>query len=1141
MILNGIEYPNQIIEAIKTNTLVVFAGAGVSMGSPTNLPNYKDLCAQIAEDTANEKDENETCEVFLGTLRAKGIDVNQCAADILSNTCITHNDEHEAIIKLFLDPKGIRIVTTNYDQMFEQVVEGLDIQIHNAPALPLGNDVSGIVHLHGNVDCPKYMTVTDEDFGKAYLTDGYASKFLTRLFDSYTVLFIGYSYDDTIIKYLTRAMSREHKQKRYILTDASEKRWSDLGIQPILFPKNAFAKMTKSLEKLGERVKRGLVEWRAYLAEIKGAPPQDQTIDSEIEYCLESIERAQVLANCVDGSESWCKFLDSHKAFENIFSNNRLDEKDRIWARWLCNKVIGIKDEVFVRILVGHAQTISEEFAEMMLRRISEASFPAEEMGKFITLCEKHIRTQYQIFQLIEKCYNCNLLHLCEFLYKKLWDVELRYERRNWLYESLEYKLVFMGEAWNTNNCWEKCQWKNSKDFAKNLLLFFKSKIEEIYDKYEIVTDDAHTDLIEPWDLSMRVIEVREPKYHEDMIDCLVKQITQLSKTMQTVDEGFLRVYIHDGLASKSLLCKKIFLRILRESAAFSADECYELFERGDFFAFREGKEQVFLLINKIFNHLSTKNKDKLIDHIENIDSERDYGEYEKYNWCVWIKKVCPDNVRINSIEKEILSRNDFKPRPHPERDFDISSSTRGPDKSPKSVEELKTLGCGEAFQYVLEYKENHWEDVNRRGLLSVFSKIISEDYSWALQVIDLLNQHEADSELLYGCFQGFQSEEFSIEKETDLIEKLICGKKTFEYSLDIARMIHKTVQREQFGEYYSVCGNRLFDLGYKVIMSRNEEEKRLERVIDYTLNSTIGLGLLSIIRILAYEPGKRLGKKYKALFEKFLSASGWEQRVVTCAVVGHYNLFYFRDKTWTTKTLEPILKGREEQGFASAWEGYVWFSQSLNRDVADALSKVFFEAMTHISWLSGEVRKRFSELYLTLLIYVIPNPIAQYIPRFYQYASIEDRANFLKDIENRLWNMEDEAQKQWWNSWLKRFVVNFIEKNKPTPPNEKEIGILLDCATKMKTLFPEVVDIVTKGHMTGINNDLLWYELLENKHQETYPESTAKLLTSVLNASEFFIQPDTCLRKIAKELKGLTAETKRELDEALLRHNIQL
>ena len=136
MFLNGIEYPNQILDAIKTNTLVVFAGAGVSMGAPTNLPNFEELCVQIAEGTAFEKEEEGDCEVFLGTLKTKEIEVNNIAAELLSDSCKTHNKEHEAIVNLFLKPQGIKIVTTNYDQMFEQITDALGVQVYNSPALP---------------------------------------------------------------------------------------------------------------------------------------------------------------------------------------------------------------------------------------------------------------------------------------------------------------------------------------------------------------------------------------------------------------------------------------------------------------------------------------------------------------------------------------------------------------------------------------------------------------------------------------------------------------------------------------------------------------------------------------------------------------------------------------------------------------------------------------------------------------------------------------------------------------------------------------------------------------------------------------------------------------------------------------------
>ena len=50
------------------------------------------------------------------------------------------------------------------------------------------------------------MVITDEDFGRAYMTEGWAARFLVELFSNFTILFVGYSYDDTIMSYLTRAL-----------------------------------------------------------------------------------------------------------------------------------------------------------------------------------------------------------------------------------------------------------------------------------------------------------------------------------------------------------------------------------------------------------------------------------------------------------------------------------------------------------------------------------------------------------------------------------------------------------------------------------------------------------------------------------------------------------------------------------------------------------------------------------------------------------------------------------------------------------------------------------------------------------------------------------------------------------------------
>ena len=68
MIIEGINYPEQISEALKNNKLVVFAGAGVSMGKPTCYPDFDQMTDMIAEGMGDEARGNLDCDVFLGRL-----------------------------------------------------------------------------------------------------------------------------------------------------------------------------------------------------------------------------------------------------------------------------------------------------------------------------------------------------------------------------------------------------------------------------------------------------------------------------------------------------------------------------------------------------------------------------------------------------------------------------------------------------------------------------------------------------------------------------------------------------------------------------------------------------------------------------------------------------------------------------------------------------------------------------------------------------------------------------------------------------------------------------------------------------------------------------------------------------------------
>ena len=290
MIVNGIEIPKDLLEVIDSNKFVVFVGAGVSMGEPTCLPSFDELVEKIGTGTGKKYNkEEETCEKYLGKLKYDKINVHKTASEILSREKLQHNSLHEYIIDLFKSPKDIKIVTTNYDTMFEQVlaIRGIEgIKIYNSPALPLGNQFNGIIHVHGNVYDPESMILTDEDFGKSYITEGYVSRFLIKLFESYHVLFIGYSYEDVIVKYLTRAITTYGSNKRFILIGEESKEFNLLGIQSICFGKNQYNILNRIVNHLGKVNHRGLLDWQDVIKEFTLAPPKDVSLESEIEYCL---------------------------------------------------------------------------------------------------------------------------------------------------------------------------------------------------------------------------------------------------------------------------------------------------------------------------------------------------------------------------------------------------------------------------------------------------------------------------------------------------------------------------------------------------------------------------------------------------------------------------------------------------------------------------------------------------------------------------------------------------------------------------------------------------------------------------------------------------------------------------------------
>ena len=160
---------------------------------------------------------------------------------------------HEALLNLSRTEGGIRLVTTNFDNRFTEA-GGEDLKIDAAPKLPVPKryNWSSLVRLHGRIvpgERGTNLVLTAADFGRAYLTERWAARFVTELFREFAVLFVGYSVADPVMSYLVDALAAERaKGARFANAHAfaphdgtpggmerSRDSWHAKNVKPILY------------------------------------------------------------------------------------------------------------------------------------------------------------------------------------------------------------------------------------------------------------------------------------------------------------------------------------------------------------------------------------------------------------------------------------------------------------------------------------------------------------------------------------------------------------------------------------------------------------------------------------------------------------------------------------------------------------------------------------------------------------------------------------------------------------------------------------------------------------------------------------------------------------------------------------------
>jgi len=285
---SAVELPSPVTRALEDERLVFSCGAGIS--KYTNLPLFRDLTLELFEDCRIPlRQRPQRSPKFCESLslapgspsdiafwegkfdRALALLEKEVTRPVVRQRLVNRLSkdpppEHAAcsLHRHLLDLArcrggGYRLVTTNFDDRFERAAddraEGLG-DCWDAPRIapPRPETWQAVTFLHGRIRKQvdrgaEDLILTSADFGRAYLQDGWAARFVVELFREYTVLFVGYSVNDAVMTYLVDAIALDRGSGRpfrqpYALADWGERadkatveaQWRAKNVEPILYP-----------------------------------------------------------------------------------------------------------------------------------------------------------------------------------------------------------------------------------------------------------------------------------------------------------------------------------------------------------------------------------------------------------------------------------------------------------------------------------------------------------------------------------------------------------------------------------------------------------------------------------------------------------------------------------------------------------------------------------------------------------------------------------------------------------------------------------------------------------------------------------------------------------------------------------------
>ena len=1113
---------------------MVFAGAGVSMGSPAELPDFRELARRIAEGTGLTIRDDETEDQFLGRLKDGGPDVHQLAARFLRSNDSESTELHRNLLRLYTKPEDVRIVTTNFDPLFEQAADDIfntSPQVFQAPALPLGQRPQGIVHIHGSVNEPTEMVLTAEDFGRAYLTeaDGWARRFLVDLFVNHTVLFVGYSHQDTIMTYLTPSLPPDGRQQRFALIGAwnsdDQDHWRRMGVEPVTFHQedaNDFTVLDAAVSGLANLIHLGTLEWQHKITAVASGYPPMGLIDDEntgiIEHALSDPVKTRFFIESAEKPE-WLEWLDRRGHLKNLFTDGKLSQRDQTLVSWLVSRFAIGHDVALFALIARHGRRLNLTLWRQLSLQMQDSipqSPDAAVTTRWVLCLTSVIPTNADEYAL-----SC-LAKACASVVAT--DSLLR------VYEAMTERI---------DRAPPPTEWHDSNPFRdalqEMLSEYIKPHLPEMAEPLLAVTtmrlNSRHAvlaaweqgDTTRDWDNYRR--SAIEPHEQDDLnrdIDPLIDTARECLEWLAVNRADVARLWSERYVGSRAPLLRRLAVHTLSKRTDLSAaDKIDWLLDKCDIHE-NAALHEIFRAASIAYPYAGSERRSDFINAVlayrwpqESEPDQQRYTALRHFRWLHWLSEAAPDCELTRQTLVNIREQHPgFQPPEHPDFAYYHGSEVEWGTRSPWTVDTLLAGTADEALPSLLEYPPTEAgvsDRYDRLGMLENVAEAAKKNPAWGLDLADrMVSSGRWDSDLWGHVIQSWAATELDKAELTKTLFHLSANELHQAYAGDVAGALCSIARKApdpESEQWVSKANSIAVALQQYAVMVEipnitasiggvQQEVDWLTKANDHPFGELAEFWVQSIALWNRRQetPPQSLNDEYISALDGIMQDDGIAGKLGRTILVSRLPFLLDVDETWAVQNLIPLLNPGHSE-FIPAWDGLTHRGPMTPR-TAELLREPFLKAVEHITReLAGFRQQRFIAKYVETFAWFATSPTDEWITTLFTNGGAEVRRRFATEIGRHLHTLDDARQKEWWNTWLRGYWENRLLGVPVQLDDAAEIEFMLDWPTQLPAVYSEAVDLAVRMHTVPLPRGTIIYRIGQAGLVTRHPETVAKLL----------------------------------------------